>query len=206
MSKGPHFTGQDLLLIIVSMLLTIAAFWLYYGYAPHPIPILGLHRRVPRATSPPTPVPVSEATPAPTTAQVAPTPAVLPASNAFTTLDDYRRRRALAPQTPPPLVTPPPGRTPETELGRVTFLVRDYRTALGSNPVGSNKEITRALLGDNPRGTRFLDPATVTLDAKGELLDAWGRPYFFHAMSGTAMEIRSAGPDGKLFTDDDLVR
>ncbi len=135
-----------------------------------------------------------------------PTPPVLPASNAFTTLDDYRRRRALAPQTPPPLVTPPPGRTPETELGRVTFLVRDYRAALGSNPVGSNKEITRALLGDNPRGTRFLDPATVTLDAKGELLDAWDRPYFFHAMSGTVMEIRSAGPDGKLFTDDDLVR
>ena len=151
-----------------------------------------------------TPLPEVADTPAP--AVVPPPAPVLPASNAFTTLDDYRRRRALAPQTPPPLVTPPPGRTPGTELGRVAFLVRDYRAALGSNPVGSNKEITRALLGDNPRGTRFLDPATVTLDAKGEWLDAWGRPYFFHAMSGTVMEIRSAGPDGRLFTADDLVR
>ena len=147
-----------------------------------------------------TPAPAARTTP------TLPTPPALPASNAFTTLDDYRRRRAMAPQTPPPLVTPPPVRTPETELGRVTFLVRNYRAAFSSNPVGSNKEITRALLGDNPRGTRFLDPATVTLDAKGELLDAWGQLYFFHAMSGTVMEIRSAGPDGRLFTADDLVR
>ena len=160
----------------------------------------GLVHATPVATSAPAPPITAANTPAPTI------PPILPASNAFTTLEDYRRRRALAPQAPPPLVTPPPGRTPETELGRMTFLVRDYRTAFGSNPVGSNKEITRALLGDNPRGTRFLDPATVTLDEKGELLDAWGRPYFFHAMSGTAMEIRSAGPDGKLFTADDLVR
>ena len=206
MPKAPLTTGQNLLLMGASALLTIAAFWLYYGYAAHPIPIRGSRHQAPKSAPAETQTPVPEATPSPTTAQVAPTPPVLPASNAFTTLDDYRRRRAMAPQTPPPLVTPPPGRTPETELGRVTFLVRDYRAAFGSNPVGSNKEITRTLLGDNPRGTRFLDPATVTLDSKGELLDAWGRPYFFHAMSGTIMEIRSAGPDGKLFTVDDLVR
>lgn len=135
-----------------------------------------------------------------------PRPRVLPASNAFTTLDDYRQRRAAQPQPPAPLVPPPAGRTPETDLGQVTFVVRDFRAAFGSNPVGTNKEITRTLLGDNPRGTKFLDPAAAALNAQGEWLDTWGHPYFFHALSGTAMEIRSAGPDGKIFTADDLVR
>ena len=133
-------------------------------------------------------------------------PALVPTGNAFTTLEDYQQRRAEMPHKLPPVVPPPAARTPETELGRVVFMVRDYRAALGLNPVGSNKEITRALLGDNERGTKFIDPSTVALNARGEMLDAWGHPYFFHAMSGKLMEIRSAGPDGKIFTTDDLVR
>ena len=84
--------------------------------------------------------------------------------------------------------------------------MRDYRAAYGANTVGNNREIVRTLLGDNPHGTRFLDPASVSLNERGELLDAWGHPYFFHALSGTTMEIRSAGPDGKPYTADDLVR
>lgn len=100
----------------------------------------------------------------------------------------------------------PAVRTPATELARVARTVRDYRAAFGANPVGLNKEIARALLGDNPRGARFLDPATARLNAQGELLDDWGHPYFFHALSGTVMEIRSAGPDGRVFTPDDLVQ
>lgn len=85
-------------------------------------------------------------------------------------------------------------------------MIRDYRAAFGSNPTGSNPEITRALLGANPRKARFVDPASVSVNERGELLDAWGHPYFFHAISGTRMEIRSAGPDGRLFTADDIVK
>ncbi|MBS0660075.1 MAG: hypothetical protein JSR82_17690 [Verrucomicrobia bacterium] len=66
--------------------------------------------------------------------------------------------------------------------------------------------ITRDLLGANPKNTRFVDPASVTVNARGEMLDAFGHPYFFHAISGTRMEIRSAGPDGRLFTEDDIVK
>ena len=40
---------------------------------------------------------------------------------------------------------------------------------------------------------------------KGELCDRWGRPFFFHQLSGTKMEIRSAGPARQLWTDDDVV-
>lgn len=149
-----------------------------------------------------TPTPASDSTPEPS----APTPPILPVSNAFTTMDDYRQRRRAELYTPEPENPGPAVRTPATELARVARTVRDYRAALGSNPVGLNKEIVRALLGDNPRGAKFLDPASAKLNAQGELLDDWGHPYFFHALSGTVMEIRSAGPDGKIFTADDLVR
>ena len=31
------------------------------------------------------------------------------------------------------------------------------------------------------------------------------RPYHFHQISGTRIEIRSAGPDGQVWTEDDLL-
>lgn len=157
----------------------------------------------------PTAAPATDTSRAPS---VLPTPAPnpfppsLPASNAFTTLADYRQRKASAAQTPEPMTPAPAGRTPETELGQVTFAVRDFRVAFGSNPVGSNREITRALLGDNARRAKLIPLEMAVLNARGELLDGWGHPYFFHALSGAVMEIRSAGPDGKVFTADDLVR
>ena len=35
-------------------------------------------------------------------------------------------------------------------------MLRDYRAALGENPVGTNSEITKALLGANARKARFV--------------------------------------------------
>ena len=175
---------------------------------PHSLP----PRPLPPKTAPPQQTTAAPAAPVaspapPTTPLLAvPTPPVLPASNAFTTLEDYRQRRRAESHPPEPDIPSPAVRTPATELARVARTVRDYRSAFGSNPVGLNKEIVRALLGDNPRGAKFLDPATARLNAQGELLDDWGHPYFFHALSGTVMEVRSAGPDGRVFTPDDLVQ
>ena len=39
----------------------------------------------------------------------------------------------------------------------------------------------------------------------GELVDEWETPYFFHANSRTDMDVRSAGPDQVMYTEDDLV-
>ncbi|PWU14140.1 MAG: hypothetical protein C5B50_17870 [Verrucomicrobia bacterium] len=76
----------------------------------------------------------------------------------------------------------------------------------GGNPVGTNQEITQALNGDNPKQINFLNPdAGMRVNALGELIDAWGTPYFFHQLSATEMEIRSAGPDKVMWTGDDLV-
>jgi|CZKI01.1.fsa_nt_gi hypothetical protein len=81
-----------------------------------------------------------------------------------------------------------------------------YRSALRSgNPTGENAEITAALKGRNKLGFAFIPAENPAIDSKGELCDRWGTPYFFHQLSGEKMEIRSAGPDRKLWTADDEV-
>jgi hypothetical protein len=81
-----------------------------------------------------------------------------------------------------------------------------YRGAVHEeNPVGENSEITAALKGRNKLGFAFIPPDNPAINAKGELCDRWGTPYFFHQLSGVKMEIRSAGPDRRLWTADDQV-
>lgn len=73
------------------------------------------------------------------------------------------------------------------------------------NPVGENAEIAAALTGKNKFSFAFIAPGHRALNANGELCDRWGTPFFFHALSGAQMEIRSAGPDKKLYTPDDVL-
>jgi hypothetical protein len=95
---------------------------------------------------------------------------------------------------------------PETVLENVAHAIRDYASMFGSNPVGTNPEITAALDGNNPRQANFINPeAGMRINGNGELVDAWGTPYFFHQLSGTDMEIHSAGPDRMMWTHDDLI-
>ena len=72
------------------------------------------------------------------------------------------------------------------------------------NPVGENAEITAALAGANPLHFAFIPKNHRAINARGELCDRWGTPFFFHQLSGTQMEIRSAGPDKKFGTADDV--
>jgi len=73
------------------------------------------------------------------------------------------------------------------------------------NPVGDNAAITAALTGKNPLNFQFIRRDHPAINDRGEICDRWGTPFFFHALSGTRMEIRSAGPDRQLYTDDDIV-
>jgi len=91
------------------------------------------------------------------------------------------------------------------ELEQVGLMLRDYRTLMKENPVGSNAEIMAALMGGNPKHARLGPPGGEGLNEKGELMDRWGTPYFFHQMSATVMEIHSAGPDKQMWTSDDVV-
>jgi hypothetical protein len=72
--------------------------------------------------------------------------------------------------------------------------------------VGTNPEFAKQLGGDNPKHINFISSdAGMRLDANGELVDPWGTPYFFHQISGSDTEVRSAGPDKIMWTADDIV-
>lgn len=91
-------------------------------------------------------------------------------------------------------------------IDNLEFAFRDHATALGGNPVGTNAEITAALRGDNAKQLKLEIPEGSTVNDHGELCDPWGTPWFFHQLGGTRMEIRSAGPDRDIYSDDDFVR
>ncbi len=100
----------------------------------------------------------------------------------------------------------PPAMDPQTVLGNTRIAIVNYGSRFGGNPVGTNPEITAALNGENPQQVKFLNAESGhRINGRGELVDAWGTPFFFHQISGTEMEIRSAGPDRKMYTADDLV-
>ena len=91
------------------------------------------------------------------------------------------------------------------DLRLVSSVLETFRTNFPreGNPVGTNAEITAVLTGANRLRLAFLHPRHPALNAAGELCDRWGTPYFFHAESAARMEIRSAGPDKKMWTADD---
>ena len=112
--------------------------------------------------------------------------------------------------SPPPPGAPAPLQftnfAPVTVLQNMSRAIRQYGKMFGGNPVGTNPEITAALSGNNPKGINFVNAESgMRINGNGEMVDAWGTPYFFHQLSGTDMEIRSAGPDGIMWTTDDLV-
>lgn len=84
-------------------------------------------------------------------------------------------------------------------------MLRNFRTRMNENPVGTNAEIMKAVMGGNPFNAQLGPPPGQSLNEQGELVDRWGTPYFFHQLSKDTMEVRSAGPDGVLWNADDLV-
>ncbi len=123
--------------------------------------------------------------------------------------------------TPPnqPVVAPPPPpvaipadyleslrQSPEQQAAEeIALNLRNFGARFGGNPTGSNAEIVKTLNGGNPQGVRYLPEQLLRLNDQGELVDNWGTPYFFHQLSAQETEIRSAGPDKTLWTQDDLV-
>ena len=132
-------------------------------------------------------------------------------SAAFPTLES-NTNPAISPASPPAtpfLLGSPdssPAMDPATVLSNMRITVNRYGSMFGGNPVGTNPEITRALNGDNPKQVKFINADLgLRINGNGELVDYWGTPFFFHQLSGTEMEIRSAGPDKVMWTADDLV-
>lgn len=89
------------------------------------------------------------------------------------------------------------------DLEHVRLIIREYRDVVGENPMGTNAEIMQAVLGDNLKQAKIGLPEGQRLNGKGELVDRWGTPYFFHQVSKNEMQVRSAGPDQVMWTGDD---
>lgn len=96
-------------------------------------------------------------------------------------------------------------RDAEVDVVKVRVMMHDYHNLMGENPVGTNAEIMKALMGGNTRTATLGPPEGMTLNGAGELVDQWNTPYFFHQLSKDVMEIRSAGPDKVMWTADDVV-
>lgn len=100
-----------------------------------------------------------------------------------------------------------PDGSAEQDVQTLSSLVELFRRAnQGAIPAGGlNEEITEQLLGKITHHFAVLPPDCPGLDGAGRLLDRWGNPYFLHPLSREVLEIRSAGPDGKFGTADDVV-
>lgn len=99
--------------------------------------------------------------------------------------------------------------TTEDDLELVeSLLVAYFRSAkedANRFPMGTNREITRVLAGHNPMRHGWIPSDHPAINDDGELVDRWNRPLHFHGLGSGVFEIRSAGPDTTLFTEDDIL-
>lgn len=98
---------------------------------------------------------------------------------------------------------------PENDLILMSRLMENSLLLLKSaanRPLSANEDWAGLFRGKNAAGERFLPDRHIALNPAGQLVDRWDTPLFFHALGGGRYEIRSAGRDGKLWTDDDLHR
>jgi hypothetical protein len=95
---------------------------------------------------------------------------------------------------------------PEREVAVLFDFLHAYRREFGAFPTGNeNAHFLNALAGANPGQMVIFPIDHPRVSPDGELLDAWGRPFHFHAIDRHHLEVRSAGPDRELFTDDDII-
>ena len=98
-----------------------------------------------------------------------------------------------------------PETPPMEDLEILQSVFEEYRRGLRENPVaGLNEEVVEALVGVNLKRIGLIPADHPAINAKGQLTDRWGTPFFFHPMSAKQLEIKSAGPDRKWNTEDDL--
>lgn len=123
------------------------------------------------------------------------------------------------PPTPPPGTKLPgemilqayasPGSRPQDDLHAVAHALENLALLVkGNDPfrLGANEEFADALKGRNKAQIRFLRDDHPAFNEKGQLVDRWKTPLYIHAASRDRLEIRSAGPDQKMWTEDDLQR
>jgi len=96
--------------------------------------------------------------------------------------------------------------SPSEDHAALADTVTNFLESTTNNPrpaLGTNDEITHALTNYDLMGDAAI-PKIHPAIINGQLVDRWGSPWFFHQLSANVIEVRSAGPDHKLFTSDDV--
>lgn len=83
------------------------------------------------------------------------------------------------------------------------FLLIDKQAT--ARPLSANEEWSAALRGRRSGDAPWISARPPVFDSALRLIDRWGTPLIFHALGGRQWEIRSAGPDRKPWTADDLM-
>lgn len=102
-----------------------------------------------------------------------------------------------------------PGTRPEDDLSSLAHAVSNLMLLVkGGAPfrMGANEEFAAALMGKNADKLVFLAPPHPCLNERGQIVDRWKTPLFFHVRDATRIDLRSAGPDKEMWTEDDLQR
>lgn len=98
---------------------------------------------------------------------------------------------------------------PQNDLTLLARLMENSLLLLKSaanRPLSANEDWADFFRGRNAAHEILLPTNHAAFNANGQLVDRWSTPLFFHALGGGRYEIRSAGPDRKLWTADDLHR
>lgn len=130
---------------------------------------------------------------------------------------------AFAPGDPPRLLSPraadasrPPlarerllaaDGSPREDLAALSDLVKGYLQAgLGDSArsIGFNEDLAAALTDAAALGEAALPPDHPAL-RDGRVIDRWGTPWQLHPVASGVVELRSAGPDRRLYTEDDVT-
>ena len=91
-----------------------------------------------------------------------------------------------------------------SELQRLWFALEVYRAEFGQQLSRNTSDTLDMLAGGNAEHRRFLDRHSFRTSPAGTCLDPWGTPYRI-ATEGKLTKLRSAGPDGIMFTPDDPI-
>lgn len=99
-----------------------------------------------------------------------------------------------------------PDRSVQEDLQLIQGLIMSVQTLVKNQDPGRmavNEDVVEVLLGKNPHKKAFLRRDHPALNERGQLIDRWGSPLFFHLEAADRLDVRSAGPDQRLFTEDD---
>lgn len=98
---------------------------------------------------------------------------------------------------------------PENDLTLMSRLMENsllLLKAAANRPLSANEDWAGLFRGKNGAREEFLPAQHVALNDKGQLIDRWQTPLFFHALGDGRYEIRTAGPDKVMWTADDIQR